>query len=103
MRDENVYCKKFKATFFSRICLLRQDIAEEKKKQGENLTSFSKCSNCMVGKKIRMNPDNKKIDRDARKLLRLYLPKPDKYELVWKKPIRKELRKPIKYNLKGDN
>jgi len=97
-----VYCKKHKAIIAIRICLLRQDIAYEKKQEGENLTSFVKCYKCILGNKIRMNPDPK-LDKDVRTLMRLYIPKPLKCDLKlqWRKPIRKILRKPTKYNLKG--
>lgn len=98
-----MYCRKHKAILSTKICILRQDIADEKKKGEENLTTFSKCYNCVLGKKIRMNP-KPELDKDVRKLLTLYMPKPTKYDfkLIWAKPIRFVLTRPKKYNLKGE-
>lgn len=96
-----MYCKKHRAILSIKACLLRQDIAEEKKKEGENLTSFSKCYNCGYGKKIRMNPDPK-LDRDVRAMMREYLSKPRKHELEIKKPTKYDLKRIIKYRLGGD-
>lgn len=93
-----MYCKKHRAILSIKACLLRQDIAEEKKKGGENLTSFSKCFNCGYGKKIRMNPDPK-LDKDVRAIMREYLPKPIKHDLEIIKPSKHNLRKIVKYKL----
>lgn len=93
-----MYCKKHKAILSIKACLLRQDIADEKKKEGENLTTFSKCFNCSYGKKVRMNPDPK-LDRDVRKIMWEYLPKPTKHKL--KKPVKYLLRKTTKHKLEA--
>lgn len=92
-----MYCKKLKATLSIRICLLRQNIAVEKKKGGENLTSFNKCHNCGYGKKIQLNP-NPKLDLDVKRLMAQYMPRPERFKLIWKKPIKYTLKAGVNGN-----
>lgn len=74
-----MYCEKYSATISVKVCIQRQELAISKNPDYINFT-FSKCSKCKLGKKIKKNP-HPLLDCDIRRLLREYLPKPKKYKL----------------------
>jgi hypothetical protein len=84
-----MYCKSHKATLAIRICIRRQEIARERKINGDPLSTFSKCYSCSIGKKIQLNPDPR-LDFDIRRMLIKYNPKPKKHRLSIDKPLERE-------------
>jgi hypothetical protein len=79
-----VYCKKHKATLFSKICIRRQEIAKERKITEEKLSSFAKCYDCKYGKKILKIFNSgyaNLVDKDIRKIYNEKVPKPKRVSL----------------------
>jgi hypothetical protein len=72
-----VFCRKNNCTLSAKQCILRQEIALRKKREGENLTTFSKCFKCSIGKKVSKHPNIIILDKDIRKIMmeKQYRPK----------------------------
>lgn len=99
-------CKKHHCLMFKEKCLLRQQLALEKKLLGQELGTYWDClnewiengsvrNNCKYGLKIKLDPDLVS-DVDIRKRMFLYLPKPEKLELKinWKPKLKIRCLKP---------
>lgn len=86
-----MWCDKHRATISMRICLMRQELAQNKD-HDTKIGSFNKCIKCRKGKKIQKDK-NPLYDADWRKLMRQYEPKPKRYKLQVKKPKRYKLKR----------
>lgn len=86
-----MWCDKHKATISIKICIMRQELAQDKN-HNPKIGTFNKCIKCRKGKKIKNNP--KLIyDADWRKLIREYEPKPKRLQLQKKKPKKYKLKR----------
>jgi hypothetical protein len=79
-----VFCKKNVCTLSTKICILRQNITIQRKKEGENLTTLYKCFNCSLGKKIICHPSPNLLNRDIRKIMAEKKYRPPKQKLQTK-------------------
>ena len=93
-----MYCKKFSATFFTKYCLYRQEVAVNMSVEHEYSNSFKKCLSCKQGIALKNKPDPIiDEDGDIRRIIREYYPKPPRYGLITLPVIKKE--RPPRYNL----
>jgi hypothetical protein len=87
-----VLCKKNKCILSTKSCILRQNVAINKKQEGENLTTFGKCFKCIQGNKVRMHSNPNILDKDVRMLINEYKPIRHKLTVRRKKLTKYKLR-----------
>jgi len=84
-------CKKNRCILSTKSCILRQNIAINKKQEGENLTTFVKCFKCIQGNKIKTHPNPNNLDKDIRKIFKEYKPPRHKLKIRRNKLVKYKL------------